>query len=77
MALFIRQQDQQSELQKKIAAELQDKARAKAKESELPDGVYDSAFLKGTKQTSRSAWVWIVGVFFAMAAVIMIIINSL
>jgi len=77
MALFIRQQDQQSELQKRVAAELQDKARAKAKEAELPDGITDSAFIKGTKQTSRSAWIWIVGVFFAIAAVIMIIINSL
>lgn len=77
MALFIRQQEQQSELQKRIAAELQDKARAKAKEAELPDGITDSAFIKGTKQTSRSAWIWIVGVFFAIAAVIMIIINSL
>lgn len=77
MALFIRQDDNRSELQSRIAAELQEKARAKAKEAEVPDGVADSAFIKGTRQTSRSAWIWIVGVFFAIAAIIMIVINSL
>lgn len=77
MALFIRQDDKRSELQSRIAAELQEKARTKAKEQELPDGITDSNYIKNTKQTSRSAWIWIVGVFFAIAAVIMIIINSL
>ena len=77
MALFIRQDENRSELQTRIAAELQEKARKKAKEAELPDGVKDSAYIKGTTQTSRSAWIWIVGLFFALVAIIMLIIGSL
>jgi len=43
MALYVKQSDTRSQLQEKLAAELQEKARAKAKEAELPDGVDDSA----------------------------------
>mgnify|MGYP003510742385 CR=1 FL=1 len=77
MALFIQQTDNRSELQTRIAKELQDKARAKAKEAELPDGVNDSAFIKGTAQSTRAPWIWIVGIFFAIAAIVMLVINSL
>jgi hypothetical protein len=77
MALFIRQDDQRSEIQTRIAKELQEKARNKAREDELPDGVNDSAFIKGTKQTARSAWIWIVGLFFGIIAIIMLVVSSL
>lgn len=58
MALYIKQSDTRSQLQEKLAAELQDKARTKAKEAELPDGVDDSAYIEGTKHTTTLAWVW-------------------
>jgi hypothetical protein len=58
MALYIRQQEKRTELQERLAAELQEKARAKAKEAELPDGVTDSHYIKNTKQTSSLGWVW-------------------
>jgi hypothetical protein len=77
MALFIRQDDQRSEIQTRIAKELQEKARNKAREDELPDGVNDAAFIKNTKQTSKSAWIWIVGLFFGIIAIIMLVISSL
>lgn len=58
MALYVKQSDQRSQLQEKLAAELQAKARAKAKEAELPDGVDDSAYIEGTKRTTTLAWAW-------------------
>jgi hypothetical protein len=60
MGLYVKQSDTRSQLQEKLAAELQEKARAKAKEAELPDGVEDSAFIEGSSQTTRFAWIWIV-----------------
>lgn len=59
MSLYLRQQDGRSELQQKLAAELQEKAKRKAAETELPDGVTDSAYIKNTKETTSLAWVWV------------------
>ncbi len=59
MGLYVKQSDTRSQLQEKLAAELQEKARAKAKEAELPDGVDDSRYIEGTKQTTSLAWAWI------------------
>ncbi|HWT40675.1 MAG TPA: hypothetical protein VN081_05425 [Dongiaceae bacterium] len=59
MSLYLRQQDSRSELQQKLAAELQEKAKRKAAETELPDGVTDSAYIKNTKETTSLAWVWV------------------
>jgi len=57
----MKQNETQSELQKRVAAELQDKAKKKKalEDSELPDGVTDSAYLKDTKSTTSLAWAWI------------------
>ena len=59
MSLYMKQNETQSELQKRIAAELQDKAKKKAFETDRPDGVDDSAYIKDTKQTTSLAWAWI------------------
>lgn len=60
MALFVNQQNERTELQKRIAAELAEKAKKKSLESDnpLPDGVKDSAYLDNTNKTTRLAWVW-------------------
>lgn len=55
----MKQNETRSELQKRVAAELQDKAKKKALETEQPDGVTDSAYLKDTKQTTSLAWAWV------------------
>lgn len=55
----MKQNETRSELQKRVAAELQDKAKKKALETEQPDGVTDSAYLKNTKQTTSLAWAWV------------------
>ena len=59
MALHIRQDDKQSELQRRIAAEMQDKARKRELETDLPDGVDDSRYIEGTKRTTSLAWAWV------------------
>ena len=61
MALFLNQQNERTELQKRIAAELAEKAKKKALETDgdRPDGVSDSAYLEKTKTTTSLAWVWV------------------
>jgi hypothetical protein len=77
MALFIRQDDQRSELQQRLASELREKAKARAEnDKDLPDGVDDSNYLKDTKPTTRLAWVWMAIIFIAIFAGLFIFIIS-
>lgn len=73
MALIVNRNEQRSKLQESIAAELQERAREKAAAAELPDGVEDSQFIKGTKQTTSLAWAWIILALIAVGIVIWII----
>ena len=70
MALFIRQNEDRSKLQGRLASELQEKAKARALEQERPDGVDDSRYLEGTKRTTSLAWVWVLIVLCAVAALV-------
>lgn len=63
-------------MQERIAAELQEKARQRAKDAELPDGVSDSHYIKGTKQTSSLAWVWVVVGFIVVGLIIWLVIAT-
>lgn len=78
MGIIVNQQDNRSELQKKIAAELSEKAKKKHDAThDLPDGVEDSAYIQGTKHTTGLAWVWVLLVAIAVvAAVVWFIIAS-
>ena len=60
MAIIHRQQDNRSDLQKRISAELTEKAKKKHDPAaELPDGVDDSRYMENTKQTTSLAGIWI------------------
>ena len=61
MGLYLRQENTRTKLQERVAAELAEKARARATESkgDLPDGVEDSNYLRNTKQTTSLAWAWL------------------
>jgi len=60
MALFIRQDDNRSELQQRLAAELQEKAKKRAELDDTPsDDIEDSNYLKNTKKTTSLAWMWL------------------
>ncbi len=76
MALFVRQDENRSELQQRLATELQARAREKAKQAEQPDGVEDSQYIKGTKQTTSLAWLWGIVVILIIAVVIFLMIKS-
>ncbi|MDB5167309.1 MAG: hypothetical protein JWN26_454 [Candidatus Saccharibacteria bacterium] len=76
MALFIRQNDNRSQLQERLAAELQERAKQKAQKADLPDGVTDSAYIKDTKQTTSLAWLWILIVLFVIGLVIWLTIAT-
>lgn len=76
MALFIRQEDNRSKLQERLATELQEKAKARAEEADRPDGVTDSSYLEGTKKTTSLAWVWIAIVVAVVAAVLVFMFST-
>lgn len=76
MALFLKQEENRSPMQEKIAAELQEKARQRAKDAELPDGVNDSHYIKGTKQTSSLAWVWVLIGIIVVGLIIWLVIAT-
>jgi hypothetical protein len=76
MGLYVKQSDTRSQLQEKLAQELQDRAREKAKEAELPDGVDDSAYIEGTKVTTSLAWVWAIIAILFIGVIIWLIAVS-
>lgn len=77
MSLFMKQTESRSQLQDKLAKELQDRAKEKAFETEQPDGVNDSAYLKQTKTTSTLAWVWVLIGLAAIVLVIWLIVSTM
>ena len=77
MALFLKQEDDRSELQKRIATELQAKMADKPKQADLPDGVEDSQYIKGTKETTSLAWAWILIIIAAVVISIWLMALSL
>lgn len=67
-------QDQRSELQERIAAELREKAKRTSKQEDMTvDGVEDAGYLEGTKQTTSLAWAWVLIVVMAVGVTIMVL----
>lgn len=59
MALFVQQDENRTELQKRLAAELHEKSKNRAELIDRPDGIDDSEYIKGTKKTTSLSFVWI------------------
>lgn len=76
MGLFINQDNKRTDLQNKLAAELQDKARQRTKLADLPDGVESSQYIKGTKQTTKFVWLWILIIVLFLFIIVGIIANG-
>lgn len=70
MALFIRQDENRSQLQERLAAELQARAKERDEIGNHPDGVKDAEYMRNTQQTSRLAWLWILIVLAAVGLII-------
>lgn len=79
MGLFVRQDEQRSKLQEKIAADLRAKAAERAKadiEGPKYDGAEDAGIVQDTHTSSPLLGVWLgIGVA-AVAAVIYLIVRS-
>lgn len=70
MGLYTKQEVERTELQKRVAEELQDKAKRAKKLANEPDLVEDSAYVHGTKSTTGLAWLWVLIVIAAVAVTI-------
>jgi len=77
MALFIRQDERKSELQSRIAMELQERAKSRAKTNNIPDGVDDSEYMSSTKKTTSLAWVWVIIVLAFVGIVIWLMMLNI
>lgn len=77
MALFIKLDEQRTELQKTLATELQDRAKKRAELADMPDGVEDSRYIEGTKKTTSLAWIWIALVIIAIGITVWLMILSM
>lgn len=73
MGIILKENENRSAYQQKIAAELQEKAKKKAAETDLPDGVDDSEYIKGTRKTDKSGLINIGVGILALAVVALII----
>lgn len=75
MALYLKQDQDRTELQQKISEDLKQKAIQKSLQ-DRPDGVTDSNFVKNTKETSGLAWVWILLAVLCFIGLVWLIIAT-
>lgn len=59
MALYIKQSEARSQLQEKIAADLKKRTNDAPTNTDRPDGVEDSAYVKNLRTTTKRAWIWL------------------
>lgn len=72
MGLYINQQNSRTKLQEKVAAELRAKAaQVQSVEGEMPDGVEDSAYLRGTRQSGSFSRKWFLFILLAVVLVVL------
>ena len=68
-----KEQDRNTELSRKIAADLKIRAEQTVQSSD-PDLVNDSDYLEESKTTGRYGWIWLVLVGLAILSLILIVI---
>lgn len=59
MGLFVKQNENRSQLQQRLAAELREKAKQQASGADPLDMSKDSRYIKDMEQTSERAWLWL------------------
>ena len=73
MGLFVKQNEDRSELQQKIAADMTERLRARAETDETPpDHVADSKFMEGTSHLTRTGIILLI-VLVMVAAIVVIL----
>ena len=76
MAIIFNDQQNRSELQQRIAAELREKQARSKHDGDLHAPEYDvekSEYLKDREESSLPGWVWLVGLFLTAAAVLALV----
>ena len=68
-----KEQERNTELSRRIAADLKIKAEQTTKDSD-PDLVNDSDYLKESKTTGRYGWFWLVLIGLAILSLILIVV---
>lgn len=76
MGLFIKQNENRSQLQQRIAAELREKSKQQASSSEPVDQTTDSSYVKDMEQASGRSWVWVVLGGILVAGLAVFVINN-
>jgi len=76
MALFVQHKETRSELQETVATDLRNRAEKKAKDAERPDGITDSQFIKGSKESSGLLWLWLLIAGLVIVGVILLTVSS-
>lgn len=77
MALFIGQKDERTDLQRRIAMELQEKMKTRELETKSPDLVEDSQYIKGTKKTTTLTFAWVIIVIAVVVIAIWLIMTGM
>lgn len=73
MAVIVTKQGRDTELQKRIQADMDKKVAAHGHD-DAPDLVEDSDYLKETKKTGKFGWVWLVLIVLAIISLISIFV---
>lgn len=71
MGIMVSKEDDNSELDRRITADL--RTRAQTQRHHDPDYVDDAAYVENTKKTGRFTWIWIVLVVLAIISIFCII----
>jgi hypothetical protein len=76
MGILVKQDQERSKLQEKIAAELREKTRQTSlAKAEGPDLVNDSVYQENTRQTRNVAWAYMILLGVIIASVVFIFIR--
>lgn len=75
MGLFIRQNENRSHLQEKLAEELRQRASQQAAGLEPNDQTKDSNYVKDTEQTSDRAWIGLVVAVLVIAGIVIFVVT--
>lgn len=77
MGLYTEQEYEKTEMQKRIADSLNDKAKKARQITSDTDLIEDSAFVEGTKRTTSLAWAWWLIVTIFVGVAIWLVITGL
>lgn len=76
MGIIVNKEDQDNELERRIATDLRAKAVETFGDGEVTNFADDAEYVKNTAKTGRFAWVWIVLVVLAIISLVIIFMPA-